>query len=1141
MSLNSDFDVLGHPEQIAHAEAPGIEMISPARLDLYLKKTIGCCILDCSGIIQEVTLDIAFLLNENVNHLTGQALVNLISPEDQAIFSIALNEIMQARTTQKCILRLKKASPPNSWFQLVLSPLASKDPSLFRYACQLLEVSKPRNQESAIPCMERAHCQELHRLNRILTAQNRSSKLMRYATDEKQYLHDVCHIVVDACKNTMVWIGYALQDEKKSIIPVAYAGFEKSYLDTLSLTWADTERGQGPTGTAIRTGKPQRCRNMLTDPAFHYWREEAQKRGYASSIAIPISLKDTVLGALSLYSGEPDTFSDDEIALLVEMADDLAFGINALHLRSAHLQAETAVRQSEENFRCLVEMSPDALLVLKNNKIILTNTAAVHLFGAVTLEQILSLSIVDLFYPSFFPAMREEIEKLVTAELSTFVETRIIRFDGSERFVEAGSACFERAEERFIQIVLRDITERKEIEQENEWLASYPELNPNPITEVDMDANSITYLNHAAREAFPTLEQQGFHHPWFTILEHITTQMRLDGLTTIWREVQIGPTCYRQSISIPFGDHRLRLHGIDITERKQAEEALLKSQEETIEGKRILDALMEYAPIGITIIDAPSLRIRMMSQYSKKMFGNQHELAKFDEFIQHFPVYHKDYVTPMTIGDLPLARAIFSGDTVRNMELVQLNANGRWVVLLCNAAPIRNATGDIIGGISTWQDITELSQVQTALRKSEADLHEYTQSLEQRVLARTEELHQYSQYTRSLLEASLDPMVAVSLAGTITDVNGATEIATGIAREALIGTDFSDYFTESDKARDIFQQVLANGQITNFPLSIRHVTGSTLHVLYNATVYLNAAGEKQGVFAAARDITERLQAQEEAKKRQQQLLQADKMVSLGILVSGVAHEINNPNHSIMTNAAVLSEIWKDVQPILNRFEKDYGDFVLGGYEYSEHRDHFAGMFGNIITNSRRIQVIVNELRDFARYNPSEHMADIDINAIVQSSVILVSNLIRKATDQFFVAIPADLPPVHANRQRIEQVLINLIQNACQALPSRDRGITINARHIPAMSTIQIVVQDEGIGIPQENKTHLGDPFFTTKRTMGGMGLGLWVCFNIVHEHGGTLTFEPNGEQGTRAILTLPVSPPKKTTETPTPDKESLTL
>ena len=187
--------------------------------------------------------------------------------------------------------------------------------------------------------------EQLRRLNRSLQALVHSDRALLRLTGEPEYLQEVCRIIVEDCGHAMVWVGFAENDEGKTIRPVAAAGFEQGYLDTIRLTWADTERGRGPTGTAIRTGQFSTCRNMLTDPQFAPWRAEALKRCYASSAVFPLLADGRAFGALTIYSREPEAFTDDEVKLLSELADDFAFGITTLRLRVAHAAAEDAVRK----------------------------------------------------------------------------------------------------------------------------------------------------------------------------------------------------------------------------------------------------------------------------------------------------------------------------------------------------------------------------------------------------------------------------------------------------------------------------------------------------------------------------------------------------------------------------------------------------------------------------------------------------------------------------------------------------------------------------------------------------------------------------------------------------------------------------
>jgi PAS domain S-box-containing protein len=189
---------------------------------------------------------------------------------------------------------------------------------------------------------------ELSQVNRALRARSRCDQALTRAADETEFLGEVCTILMEDCGHAMLWIGYAEQDELKTVRPAACAGYAAGYLETLNVTWADKPRGREPTGTAIRTGKPSLCRNMLTDPKFKPWRQQALERGYASALGLPLRADGKTFGALSVYSKNPNAFSDEEVKLLSGQADDLAFSIGALRMRSARKAAEVRFQQAQK-------------------------------------------------------------------------------------------------------------------------------------------------------------------------------------------------------------------------------------------------------------------------------------------------------------------------------------------------------------------------------------------------------------------------------------------------------------------------------------------------------------------------------------------------------------------------------------------------------------------------------------------------------------------------------------------------------------------------------------------------------------------------------------------------------------------------
>jgi PAS domain S-box-containing protein len=204
------------------------------------------------------------------------------------------------------------------------------------------------------------------------------------------------------------------------------------------------------------------------------------------------------------------------------------------------------------------------------------------------------------------------------------------------------------------------------------------------------------------------------------------------------------------------------------------------------------------------------------------------------------------------VDEVPgILQRIKEGESIHHYETVRKKKDGRLIDVSVSISPVRDRSGRIIAASTIARDIT----ADAASRRQAED-----------------KLAAASQYARSLIEASLDPLVTISPEGKVTDVNEATVKVTGVQREQLIGTDFSDYFTEPEQAREGYQQVFAKGFVTDYPLTIRHRDGRLTDVLYNASVYKDTGGNVIGVFAAARDVTARKKIEEElADQRRREL------------------------------------------------------------------------------------------------------------------------------------------------------------------------------------------------------------------------------------------------------------------------------
>lgn len=265
----------------------------------------------------------------------------------------------------------------------------------------------------------------------------------------------------------------------------------------------------------------------------------------------------------------------------------------------------------------------------------------------------------------------------------------------------------------------------------------------------------------------------------------------------------------------------------------------------------------------------------------------------------------------------------------------------------------------------------------------------------------------------------------------------------------------------------------------------------------------------------------KLEVQEEKMRVMARLIHTNKMTSLGLLLSSMAHEINNPNASIRFSGHNITKIWRDVVPLLDGVRREEGDFYLAGVPYETARDALAQNAVNIVENSERIARVVQGLRDYGVGDGKKVRPYMEVNTTVSAALSVLACQMKQDV-QLKTSLGNDIPAVAGNQQQIEQVLINLILNAMQALPGGRGEVVITTRYDKGAEKVVIDVQDNGTGISSEMIDHLFEPFQSTKLDKGGSGLGLYISQFIVTEHGGTLNVSSQLGKGTLARVALPV-------------------
>lgn len=310
----------------------------------------------------------------------------------------------------------------------------------------------------------------------------------------------------------------------------------------------------------------------------------------------------------------------------------------------------------------------------------------------------------------------------------------------------------------------------------------------------------------------------------------------------------------------------------------------------------------------------------------------------------------------------------------------------------------------------------------------------------------------------------------------------------------------------------------------NIISSILIGAGISLIILVLFFVWTVALQKEVGMRTAelSSEIVVRKRTEGQLLTNQAQLIQADKLAAIGTLASGIAHEINNPNGLLLLNISFLKRLCGDILQTLD--ESGIGkERTLAGIPYPMLRDHLPELLKDMERASTRIGEIVDDLKDFSRPDSTQWDARFSLNEPTQAALRLLEHTLKKSTDRLQTILSPGLPLICGSSQKIEQVLINLIVNACQSLQEQKQGLFIMTDFDEKKMEVLFIVRDEGCGIPAENIPLLRDPFFTTKRDAGGTGLGLSISDTIIKAHGGTMDIESTLGAGTKVTLHLPVA------------------
>ena len=262
-------------------------------------------------------------------------------------------------------------------------------------------------------------------------------------------------------------------------------------------------------------------------------------------------------------------------------------------------------------------------------------------------------------------------------------------------------------------------------------------------------------------------------------------------------------------------------------------------------------------------------------------------------------------------------------------------------------------------------------------------------------------------------------------------------------------------------------------------------------------------------------------AEKALRESQQQLQQAQKMEALGTLVAGVAHEINNPINLIMYNLPLIQKIWSDFLPVLMDRKKNFPDQKFGGFTYEFLKDNLPQLVADMDMAANRVAKIVSDLKNFSKQSNVAEKSAVQVNTAIKNALRLAQTTLRKSKVKIELELTEVLPLMRGNLQSIEQIILNIVINAIQAIDHENGLIRIRSGFVQKDGRILIDISDNGCGISAAVADKLFLPFVTDKQEQGGTGLGLSVTYGLVQAHGGDISFQTRNGKGTTFTISMP--------------------
>ncbi|MDB6139832.1 MAG: domain S-box-containing protein, partial [Verrucomicrobiaceae bacterium] len=930
----------------------------------------------------------------------------------------------------------------------------------------------------------------LQRLNRLHTVLSKTSEAVVRMRDRQALYETVCRILVEDGLLRMAWIAELDEDTGRARQAAAF-GEGQEFLHNITITTDSGPLSQGPVGTALRTGVCDVCNDFAGDGRVLPWREKALRHGFLAAAAFPIKLDATVIAALVIGSSEKGYFQEDEIRMMADVANNLAFAIESLQKEQQRQEAEKALHASEAGMATAQRIAHFGSweIDLEGGVYVAANRLrwSDEMFRIAGFEPG-SVDVTNaLFFQLVPPEEREAIRQAVASAVGQgpqySIVHRLIRPSGEERTVHETAKLFFNEETGLpVKMVgtAHDITDRKrgeaEIQRTTDLLSAVADGAPDAVFVKDLQGRYLLFNEAAARfVGRPAAEVIGqddtaiFGPADALVVMESDRQVMLSGLVQTTEEVLTadGTTRIYQATKAPHRDRHGNIVGMigisrDITERKHAEEKVRQSEASMAAAQRI-------AKVGNWDLNV----------VTGELYWSAQVFALFGVPVCDSGLIYATFLKSVHPADQErMRKAVESAvaeDAPYNVEYRVLRPDGTARVMHGQGEVLRDATGRALRMTGTVQDITERKQAEETLQLLSSAVE---------------------QSKESILITDAQP----DLPGPrILFVNPAFTQMTGYTAQEVVGK--TPRMLQGPRTdREVMKRLrhnLTHGETFEGDTVNYRKDGTEFHMEWQIAPIRNASGKVTHFVAIQRDVTER-------QKHRRLALRSQRLESLGTLAGGVAHDLNNALAPIMLGLDLMRIRHPQECGIIDVFE----------------------------TSARRGADMVRQLLSFASGAEGARVSIQPSHLVAELESMMRASFPKNI--RVVIASEPGLPTVLGDATQVHQILLNLCVNARDAMPhggvltvetQQMEMDVVYASAIPDARPghyVVLRVRDTGTGIPAEIIDRIFDPFFTTKDADRGTGLGLSTVLGIVKGHGGFLHVYSQPGQGSTFAVYLPV-------------------